>query len=70
MAFLKKWKANWELKSLTFDQLFNIITSAITKQLDEIDKKVINEKINKLITINKKRGILIERAILPLDELK
>jgi len=49
MAFLKKWKANWELKSLTFDQLFNIITSAITKQLDEIDKKDISLEGNLVI---------------------
>lgn len=49
MAFLKKWKSNWELKSLTFDQLFNIITSAITKQLDEIDKKDISLEGNLVI---------------------
>lgn len=38
MAFLKRWKTNWELKSLTFEQLFNIITETITKQLDELNK--------------------------------
>jgi acyl carrier protein len=38
MAFLKRWKTNWGLKSLTFDQLFNIIAETITKQLDELNK--------------------------------
>ena len=38
MAFLKRWKTNWELKSLTFDQLFNVIVQIITKQLDEVEK--------------------------------
>lgn len=49
MAFLKKWKTNWALKSLTFDQLFNIIAEAITKQLDEIDKKDIALEANLVI---------------------
>nr|YP_009545375.1 acyl carrier protein [Mallomonas splendens]AYO28529.1 acyl carrier protein [Mallomonas splendens] len=38
MAFLKRWKNNWELKSLTFDQLFNVIVEVVTKQLDEVEK--------------------------------
>jgi acyl carrier protein len=37
MVFLKKWKDNWELKSLTFEQLFDIICQVATKQLDELD---------------------------------
>jgi|EP01039_Chlorochromonas_danica_P011784 acyl carrier protein len=36
MAFLKRWKQNWELKSLTFPELFEVIVEVITKQLDEI----------------------------------
>nr|AYO28234.1 acyl carrier protein [Synura sphagnicola] len=36
MAFLKRWKQNWELKSLTFEELFGVIVEVITKQLDEI----------------------------------
>jgi len=36
MAFLKRWKTNWELKSLTFPELFEVIVEVITKQLDEI----------------------------------
>ena len=36
MTFLKRWKTNWELKSLNFDQLFNIISKIITKQLDDV----------------------------------
>ena len=38
MAFLKRWKTNWELKSLTLDQLFNVIVEIVTKQLDEVEK--------------------------------
>ena len=38
MAFLKRWKTNWELKSLTYDQLFNVIVDVVTKQLDEVEK--------------------------------
>ena len=49
MAFLKKWKTTWALKSLTFEQLFNIIAETITKQLDEIDKKDITLEANLVI---------------------
>lgn len=49
MAFLKKWKTNWALKSLTFEQLFDIIAETITKQLDEIDKKDITLEANLVI---------------------
>lgn len=38
MVFLKKWKTTWELKSLTFEQLFNVIVEVVTKQLDEVEK--------------------------------
>jgi acyl carrier protein len=41
MTFLKRWKTNWELKSLSFDQLFNIIADVIIKQLDDIKKESI-----------------------------
>lgn len=41
MSFLKKWKTNWELKSLTFDQLKDIILQVVVKQLEYLD---INEK--------------------------
>jgi acyl carrier protein len=36
MAFLKRWKENWELKSLTQEELFNVIVEIVTKQLDEV----------------------------------
>jgi hypothetical protein len=39
MAFAKRWKSNWELKSLTFEQLFNVISQVVTKQLDEVRKR-------------------------------
>lgn len=38
MVLLKRWKDKWELKSLTFDQLFNVIVAVITKQLDSVEK--------------------------------
>lgn len=38
MAFSKRWKESWELKSLTKDQLFNVIVEVVTKQLDEVEK--------------------------------
>ena len=46
MAFLKRWKSSWELKSLTFDQLFNVILEIVTKQLDEVDKEDITMGAN------------------------
>lgn len=38
MTFAKKWKTNWELKSLTFDELFYVIVEVLTKQLDDVEK--------------------------------
>jgi acyl carrier protein len=38
MVFLKRWKTNWELKSLTYDELLNVITEVIQKQLDGVEK--------------------------------
>jgi acyl carrier protein len=49
MAFLKKWKTKWALKSLTFDQLFGIVAETITKQLDDFDKKDISLEGNLVI---------------------
>jgi acyl carrier protein len=49
MAFLKRWKTNWELKSLTFDQLFNVIVEVITKQLDEVEKADVKLEANLVI---------------------
>ena len=49
MAFLKKWKTSWELKSLTFDQLFNVIIDVVTKQLDEIEKDEVKLEANLVI---------------------
>jgi acyl carrier protein len=46
MVFLKKWKAKWELKSLTFEQLFDVINDVITKQLEEIKKEDITLDAN------------------------
>ena len=49
MAFLKKWKTSWELKSLTFDQLFKVIVEVITKQLDEVEKDEVKLDANLVI---------------------
>lgn len=38
MAFLKRWKTNWELKSLNYEELFQVIVQVVTKQLDDVDK--------------------------------
>lgn len=46
MAFAKKWKENWELKSLTQDELFNVIVQVIVKQLDEIEKDEVRLESN------------------------
>jgi acyl carrier protein len=49
MAFLKKWKNSWELKSLTFDQLFNVIVEVVVKQLDEVEKSEVSLDANLVI---------------------
>jgi acyl carrier protein len=49
MAFLKRWKDTWELKSLTFDQLFNVIVDVVTKQLDEVEKSDVKLDANLVI---------------------
>jgi acyl carrier protein len=46
MAFLKRWKTNWELKSLTFDALYSVIVDVITKQLDEVEKEEVTLEAN------------------------
>ncbi len=37
MVVIKRWKDNWELKSLTYDGLFEVITKVVKKQLDEVE---------------------------------
>ena len=49
MAFLKRWKNNWDLKSLTKEQLFNVIVDVVTKQLDEIEKSEVSLGANLVI---------------------
>lgn len=49
MAFLKRWKDNWELKSLTFDELFDVIVKIVTKQLDEVEKAEVTLSANLVI---------------------
>jgi acyl carrier protein len=49
MAFLKRWKSKWELKSLTFEQLFSVIVEIVTKQLDEVEKEDVKLEANLVI---------------------
>lgn len=49
MVFAKRWKTNWELKSLTFEQLFNVIVEVVTKQLDEVEKEDVKLEANLVI---------------------
>ena len=49
MAFLKRWKNNWELKSLTQQELFNVIVDVVTKQLDEIERDEVTLEANLVI---------------------
>ena len=43
-----KWQTNWELKSLTYDELFKIIETIITKRVvDEIQGEKPDVQINK-----------------------
>ena len=46
MTFNKNWKTNWNLKSLTFEQLFSIIQDVIVKQLDDVEKNDIKLTTN------------------------
>ena len=39
MTFPKKWKTNWELKSLTQTELYSVVVEIITKQLDDLEKE-------------------------------
>jgi acyl carrier protein len=49
MAFLKQWKTSWELKSLTFEELFSVIIEVVTKQLDELEKDEVALEANLVI---------------------
>lgn len=49
MAFLKNWKTNWELKSLTFDELKNVIVDVVAKQLEDVEKGAISLDANLII---------------------
>jgi acyl carrier protein len=49
MVFAKKWRTNWELKSLTQEELFSVIVDVVTKQLDEIEKDEVKLTANLVI---------------------
>ena len=46
MVFTKKWKTAWDLKSLSFEELFNVIVGVVTKQLDEVEKEDVKLEAN------------------------
>ena len=49
MTFAKTWKDNWNLKSMQFDDLTNVIVEVVTKQLDEIEKDEVTLSANLVI---------------------
>ena len=46
MVFAKRWKSTWELKSLSFEELFKVIVEVVTKQLDEVEKDDVKLEAN------------------------
>jgi acyl carrier protein len=49
MVFIKRWKESWDLKSLTFEELFGVIVEVITKQLDEVEKDEVKLEANLVV---------------------
>jgi|GEM_PF-4382480 acyl carrier protein len=49
MTFAKRWKTNWELKSLSQKDLFDVIVQIITKQLDDLEKEDVKLESNFVI---------------------
>jgi len=49
MTFAKRWKSNWELKSLSQKDLFDVIVQIITKQLDDLEKEDVKLESNFVI---------------------
>lgn len=68
MVFLKRWKTNWELKSLTLEELFNVIVLVVTKQLDEVEKSEVALESN-LITDFEADSVDIVSILLYLEDL-
>lgn len=38
MTSLKSWKTNWELKTLTHDELFTLVKKVLLTQLDDLNE--------------------------------
>lgn len=68
MAFLKRWKTNWQLKSLTFEQLFGVIIDVVTKQLDEIAKEDVTLEAN-LVADYEADSVDVVAMLLYLEEM-
>src|SRR5437667_200482 len=46
MVLIKKWKNNWALKSLNFNELFDIVAKVISKHLENVKKENISLNAN------------------------
>jgi acyl carrier protein len=68
MAFLKRWKNTWELKSLTYDELLNVIIKVITKQLDEVEESEITLTAN-LVSEYESDSVDVVAMLLYLEEM-
>jgi acyl carrier protein len=68
LAFLKRWKNTWELKSLTYDELLNVIIKVITKQLDEVEESEITLTAN-LVSEYESDSVDVVAMLLYLEEM-
>jgi acyl carrier protein len=68
MVFEKKWKTNWELQSLTFDQLYSIVIEVITKQMENVEKENLSLESN-LIKTHDADSVDIVAILLYLEDL-
>ena len=68
MNFSKRWKSKWELKSLTHEELLEIVREVIVKQLDEIEKSDITLKSN-LVIVFEADSVDIVAMLLYLEDL-
>ena len=65
MGFVKKWKTNWELKSLTYEELFGVIVDVVTKQLDEEVKKQFKLHNSLIFLLKISSNLLVSFALDP-----
>ncbi|RZL51168.1 MAG: hypothetical protein EOP00_00560 [Pedobacter sp.] len=68
MSLKKRWKANWDLKSFTFDELFEIISKVIRKQLTHLEKDSILLE-HDFITTYEADSVDVVTMLLALEEI-